>query len=215
MLKAGISGSDKEEELMRRVRKNLDDEFELHQSFDDPKVLQKIADDNNVLSEYNLEIQKYSWLEPRLSRRFNEIEDNYKLSFHLDGLKAVRERAMNTIDMLNLLYEFESIPGIIKVMDIAKLEEIVPFETRSKILLDTLETSPNFDERDLKFSKKKLLKSLKKTRLIAGTNNPRLSKIAEEFHIFEEFERRLREIVELSESKSTFVELMPLSSGAK
>ncbi len=203
---------DLETQMRRGVRRRLEEEFDLHQGADDPRVLARIADDNGVLSDFNAELQKQSWLEAGTVVRFEETESRFRLVAHEQTFAAVRERAAATVDMLDLLNEFEAVPGIARLMDMAKLETVVPLETRIKVLRDAcLAREADADDRRIKFIERRVAEVVEKQKVSAGRDTVPISRAAREMGVYEAYEESLRRIIEVSDTRSTFVDIVPVT----
>jgi len=210
--KSGKLQKDKENQIIKKVRKILDEEFELHQTDEDPRILKKIADTHGILTDYSIELQKQVWTDESLYNRFNEINDSFKISNINKGLTAIRERAKLTMEMIDLLNEFENTPGAQKHMDIAKLEEIIPFEARAKALYEVVKNkSEDKDVETLSYLNKKVQETIEKQKLASGSGNVLVSRSAKELKVLTLYEEELRRIMDVSETRSTFVDLMPVS----
>lgn len=198
--------------IRRKARRVLDESFEIYGDEEDPRVLRKIAEENSVSDFYNTQIEEHPWLSESMFIRFQELQDHMKLRIESDAVARLKEKALVTVDMLDLLGEFEMLPGVRKEMELVHLEQVVPYPVRLESFRNLVRkryTSehPEADERGRLYFERTLIQAIDRAKIDAGRDITSLSKLAGEHRVSSEYEEALRNMVEFSESNSTIVEM--------
>lgn len=201
--------------IRKRIRRLLDDTLAIRGDSDDPRLLRKIADENGATERYLTALAQSPWLDDRLGVRFVEIENRYLLTSRVDQVATLKEKALLATEMLELLADFENLPGLTREMDIINLESIVPFNNRLTILRDVAmkdfrSKNPAADEKQALYHEKKLLAEVEKQKVSAGKDVVFVSRVAEQLGVASVYEKELRRLIALSDTSGTFLELPPL-----
>lgn len=196
-----------EVQVRKTIRRRLDEDLGLHGDTDDPRILRKLADEAGVSNDYLREVNQRAWLDDALDLRLEEIENRMLLQKGDVTLKSLRERACVTADMLDLLADYESLPGTMKQLDMNKLETIVPVNARSRALkLLAAEVSPDMTEPERVFLERRIAQMVENCRVSAGRDMVSLANVAGDLGVRDAYEAELRRIVSLSDTGSSFID---------
>ncbi|MBL4890017.1 MAG: cyclic nucleotide-binding domain-containing protein [Candidatus Lindowbacteria bacterium] len=203
---------DTEAQLRKKTRRQLEEDLEMHGDSDNPRIVKQLADQYGVLDAYNSEIESSPWLDQKLIEDFEDLRDRYALSSRVDLVSSIRERATITVDTLDLLGQYESLPGIRREMELQKFERIIPFSTRVDSLrsLGLRRAQENFEEmseRDQRYYDRKVYELVEKEKVNAGSDLVMLIKAAASLKVADEYEAELRKLSNLSNTDSTLFEL--------
>lgn len=199
-------------QVRRKVRTMIEETLDLHGAPDDPRLIRQLADENGVFDAYTSRLASAPWLDHKLVERIRELEDNYALSTRSDLVSTIKDRAVITVEMLSVLGQYESLPGIRHQLDTQRLEKIVPFASRvealKRISLKKHSISnPNMSDRDRLYFERKVFTVVEKEKINAGTDSVFLIDAARELDISAEYEEELGKLVRVSDMDSTFVDL--------
>lgn len=195
---------------VRRARRQVDEMIELYgDDMIEPELLRKIADQNGALERYVAILEENPWLDERLPREFRELEDRWTLAENFSGLKRLEETADVTAGMIDLLGEYESIPGVVTEMDVLKMEKIVPLPTRIDVLISQYHKvhSEGLSDRERRYKERQVREMIEEERVNAGKDVVLLHGIARELHFESEYEKELKRTLALSDTTSTFVDI--------
>lgn len=206
---------DMEPSVRKKIRRLIEESFDLHGDQDDPRVIRKIADENGVVDRYSTALTTRPWLDEGLVVRFHDLEDRFRLTTQIDLISAMKDRAGITMEMLDLLGEYESLPGMTKEMDILHMEKVVPFGVKTDLfralcMKEFREKFPHAGENDLRYWERRVIAMIEKQKINAGKDLVMLVRAAEELGIAAAYFAELKRVLEISESSSSYVELPAL-----
>lgn len=197
-----------EAQARKAMRRALDEFLALHGDTEDPRILRKLADDYAVTTDYISQLSGKPWLDEGLALRLEEIRDRWEILEDSHALGSLRERAQITAEAIDIIAEYEQTPGTMRELDLARLEEIVPFPSRGRVLRELLhERDMGNDAASRSWAEKKIQAALEISKANAGQDNPSLLAAAKELGIGKEYEAELRRIVELTGTSASLVEL--------
>lgn len=197
-----------EAQARKSMRRALDEFLALHGDTEDPRILRKLADDYAVSADYANQLTGIPWLDERLPLRLEELRDRWEILDDSPSLTSLRERAQITAETIDIIAEYEQMPGTVRALDLARLEELVPFSSRSRVLRELLhERDLGDDAASHSWAEKKIQAALEIAKANAGQDNPSLLAAANELGIGKEYEAELRRIVELTGTSASLVDL--------
>lgn len=198
-------------DIRKNMRETLDDALALHGDSGDPRILRKIADEYSVLTDYLRECSQKPWLEESIALRLEAIEDRFRLSSSERDIASIRERASVTAEMLDILGEYESTPGMAAQMTRMKLETTVPLDAKIATLRTLVrQKNSELDDHAKIFQERKAILMVEKQKFNAGKDLVMLLGAAEEMGVATEYEIELRQLVALSDSSSSFIDAPPV-----
>lgn len=192
--------------VRKAARQRLDDALAIYNDADDPRILKKVADEYGVLTEYQKELNSKPWLDEGIALRIEVLENRFTLCSGDHDLKAIRERASVTAEMLDLLGEYESIPGIVVQNQIYRLEKIIPFDARMMTIRTLVMHTAIDDEPQRAFLERKVLMVVEKCKFNAGKDPVILHPGAEELGVASDYLAEMKRLASLSESSSSLVD---------
>ncbi len=205
------SAGDGEVSLLRhQVRQRIDDRLALYPDLDDPKMIERIAQEYGVQDSYRDKLASRPWLDDSLITRLNAIESNWKLIEDQASPRILPRKAETVIEAHRLLTDFETMPGIRKEMDILRMEGIVPFKAKLECVksvyfsrhLEDLE-----DERKRLALERKLKITMDGVKADSGNDVVMVIAAARELGVEDEYESQIRNLVAMSESGTHFVDI--------
>jgi CRP-like cAMP-binding protein len=193
--------------LRKNVRRQLDEDLARHGESDDPRILRRIADEVGVATDYIRETGQRVWLDESLDHRLEDLENRMLLLGREHTLTMIRERARVTADMLDLLAEYESLPGTSRELDLNRLEAIVPLNSRARALRTLhAEMNPDMTEGERVFQERRIAQLVENCRVSAGRDIVSLVRVAADLGVSDGYEDELRRVVSLSDTGSNFID---------
>jgi len=205
------NSSDSDLSIIRhQIRQRIDERIALYPDLDDPKVIEKIAQEYDALDKYREKVAEKPWLDDSLIIRLSNVESKWKLLEGQEGIKYLSPKAEVVIEAHQLLMEYERMPGIRKEMDLLRMEGIVPFKAK----LETLKSvyfSKHLEEIDEERRRISLERKFKLTidgvKADSGNDLVMLYQAARELGIEDEYEEQIKNLVAMSESGTHFVDI--------
>ncbi len=193
--------------MRKNIRQRLDDALAMYNETDDPRILKKVADEYGVLTEYQKELMSKPWMDEGIALRLEALENRFTLVTGEHDLKAVRERATVTAEMLDLLGEYESISGILVQNQIHRLEKVIPLDARVMTLRTiVMHTAVEAVEQQRVFLERKVVMAVEKCKINAGKDPVILYWAAEELGVGEDYVEELKRLASLSSSNASLVD---------
>lgn len=197
-----------EASVRKSMRRVVDDFVGLHGDTEDPRVLRKLADDYSVTTDYLQELAARAWLDEGLALRLNELGNHWDIIEETRTLPCLRDRAQITASAIDIIAEYEQTPGTMRALDLARLEEIVPFPSRSRIFRELLHARDAGDDAASRsWAEKKAQQAIEIAKANAGMDTPSLLAAARELGFAADYESELRRVVELTGTSASFVDL--------
>jgi CRP-like cAMP-binding protein len=196
-----------EMQLRKTIRRQLDEDLARHGESDDPRILRRIADEVGVANDYIRETGQRAWLDESLDHRLEDLENRMLLLGREHSLKMIRERARVTADMIDLLAEYESLPGTSRELDLNRLEAIVPLNTRARALRTLhAEMNPDMTDGERVFQERRIAQMVENARVSAGRDIISLVRVAADLGVADGYEDELRRVVSLSDTGASFID---------
>jgi len=192
----------------QHIRKRIDEISSLYSEADDPIVLERIASDYGVADLYHDRMRTRPWLDDALPKRLGAIENEWELLTG-KGTSAVIVKAEIAVEMNGLLNSFEKMPGIRREMDVMRMEAIVPSLSKVEALRSAFHRRfpAGTSERDRMFNERRIKLAVEGAKADAGEDVTLIINAAKELRIEEEYENNLRNIVGLTETPTSFIDL--------
>jgi CRP-like cAMP-binding protein len=194
--------------VRKKMRRLVDESLESHGGDDDPRLLKNVADENQILTDYLRALGEKPWLDEAIALRLFDLDGRYRLARDEEGLAGLKIRATLTMDAIELLAEYEAFPGVVRVMDLKRLEEILPPEEKLKALKKTVRTKEGeMDERRAAFVERRIIEAIENLKMTAGRDQVQYYRAAAVLEVETEYEEELRRTMERADTSSTFIDL--------
>lgn len=193
----------------QHIRKRIDEISSLYSEADDPAVLERIASDYGVGDLYHDRMKTRPWLDDALPKRLEAIENEWELLSD-QGDTAVVRRAEVAVEMNGLLNSFEKMPGIKREMDVMRMEAIVPSPAKIEALRTAFHRRfpDGSNERSRIFNERRIKLAVEGVKADAGNDVTLIINAAKELGIEAEYENHLRNVVGLTETTTSFIDLV-------
>lgn len=196
--------------LRHQVRQRIDERLAVYPDADDPKVLDHIAADYGVQDGYREKLGVRPWLNDSLVRRLTEIDSSWQLASEHHGAAAALEKARCAIDVMELLREYEAMPGIRREMDILRMEAIVPLRAKIETLKGAFfgrHLVEVEDERNRIILERRVKMAVEAAKADAGNDVVMIVQAARELEVEASYVDQIRNLVAMSETGTHFVDL--------
>ncbi|MEK8023084.1 MAG: hypothetical protein AAB229_04675, partial [Candidatus Hydrogenedentota bacterium] len=193
-----------------QVRKRIDERLSMQPDADDPKLLERIAQDYGVWDAYKDRLAAVPWLNDAFIRRMYDIQNNWRLIEDKRTSDALIKKAETAIAMSVLLNEFEVMPGIRQEMDIVRMEGIVPLKTKIDALKNVY-FARHSGKMEVEWERfvleRKAKVAVDGVTADAGSDVVLIIKAARELGIENEYEEHIRNMVGMTETATFFVDM--------
>jgi len=208
-LQKGTLSLDMEGQRRHKIRRRIDERLALHADADDPKLLDRLAADHGVQDIYREKLAQKPWLDDSMVERIGVIDNAWKLIEGVSG-HDVTAKAERVIEMNAILSAYEGMPGMRQEMDLIRMEGLVPMKARIETLRTTycaghMDAMDN--EQSRLFHDRKIKLAIDGAKADAGGDTVLLLAAARELGIADEYEAQVRNLVAMSETGTSFVDL--------
>lgn len=208
-IKEGVIRQTEMTRLRHQIRQRIDEAMERADDTDDPRLLDRIAFEYGAQDAYRDRLAAHTWLDDRPVCRLHEIASEWLLiSDQHDAETVIRkaELAIATSEILNL---FEEMPGIKHEMDIARIENLVPFNSKLEALRCCYQQAHRDeieDNRRRLYFERQITQAVETARADAGKDVVMLTNAARQLGVEKEYSANIRNLVAITETPMDYVE---------
>lgn len=195
--------------LRHQIRQRIDEAMERADDTDDPRLLDRLAFEYGAQDSYRDRLAAHAWLDERPVCRLHEIAGEWALISDQHDAETVIRKAELTIATSEILNTYEEMPGIKHEMDLARIENLVPFNSKLEALRSCYQQAHRDeleDNRRRLYFDRQITLAVETARADAGRDVVMLINAARQLGVEKEYGAHIRNLVAITETPMDYVE---------